>query len=374
MEERPIKVLHVVSSLGMYGKEQVILELMRQHQEMGIHSVLGSLRLPGELEKEIEKAAREQGLVVAPFVLKRGMDFRGSRVILEYAKREGVDLLHCHDYKASILLGFQRPFRQMPPLIRTLHGFTRTQPFSRIAINEWLDRLSLRFHDLLVAVSKDMRSTLSLRLTVIKNGIAPLSGDTPAMPSALASFCDDGVVVGSLARLSHEKNQHALVRAVALLRREGWPVKLLIMGDGPEQESLEALIKELKLEEYVRLSGFVRGARRALPRLSIYVQPSLREGTPISVLEAMEAGVPLCLSEVGAMEALVEKGAAFPCPLDAEGIAASLRQLMDNKALCDALTQQARAIFAEEYTSRVMAQQYRDAYATVLRASRSLPS
>lgn len=362
----PIKILHIVASGGLYGKEQVILALMREHRHMEMESVLGSIRLPGEAPKDIEQVAQDEGLCVQPYVLQRGLDFKGARQIWKDALTRGIQIIHIHDYKGSILLGFQKWLRHMPPLMRTLHGFTTTTSFSKIALYEWLDRQSLRFHDALIGVSEDMKTKLSMPLHIIKNGISPVISSSLDEYPDIVEFCSRGVIWGSVARLSPEKNQLALLDALLLAVEHGMDAKLLLLGDGEERSRLESHIREKGLEQRVCMPGFLPDARRFLSKIHLYVQPSLREGTPISVLESMDAGIPLCITPVGAMESLLQRGAAWPLPWDAQGIAAQILALWHNPTQQDKIRSKARQIFAQEYASDVMAQAYKDTYIALL--------
>ena len=360
-----IKILHVVASAGMYGKEQVLLELMRQHRELGIPSILGSIRVPGDSTKEIEKVAESEGLAVQPFVLNRSLDFRGARKIVRYGKKHGVTLLHIHDYKGSILLGLQKWCCSMPPLLRTLHGFTTTSSLSKIAVYEWLDRQSLRFHQGVIGVSDDMRDIVPMKVEVIKNGISPLLKspmDGNEENKEIVRFCSEGTILGSVGRLSHEKNQLELIDALALLVERNLPVKLLLLGEGEERATLESRVAEKGLSNHVLMPGFVSEARQLLQLIDVYVQPSIREGTPISILEAMEARVPLCMSSVGAMRLLLSRGAGHEVPLDALGMADAMQKVLEDDTLRESITQKAHDIFTQEYASSVMAQAYLGVY------------
>lgn len=351
-------ILHVVSSIGLYGKEQVVLELMRQHQKMGVRSVLGNLRLPGEEDKPIEVVARKEGLEVQPFFLNRGMDFKGAKAILDFAHKESINLIHIHDYKGSILLGFPRWFRKTPKLVRTLHGFTTTTALSKIAVYEWLDRQSLRFHDLTIGVSSDMNQHFP-KAPVIKNGISTFrESKTGQETQAIYDFCQKGVVFGAVARMSPEKNLVALVEAVHLLRSQGLDAYLLIIGEGQERPAIEAKIQECQLQDFCYLPGFVNDARQVMRWMDVLVQPSVREGTPITILEAMEARVPLAMTPVGAMEYFLREGAGWTLSTHAKEMSVSLMACWENAQERSRRVDSAYALYEREYSGEVMARNY----------------
>ncbi|TNE50300.1 MAG: glycosyltransferase family 1 protein [Deltaproteobacteria bacterium] len=363
-----LSILHIVASIGLYGKEQVVLELMRQHQAQGHRPILGNLRLPGEAIKPIEAAALEEGLQVQPFFLKRGMDFRGASAITQFAKKQRVDLIHIHDYKGSILLGFPRWVRKTPPLLRTLHGFTTTSSFSKIAVYEWLDRMSLRFHDLVVGVSEDMKEHFPLA-PIVRNGISTYRSPeaSPDYP-VIREFCDQGPVIGAVARLSPEKNLVSLVEALAILRHNEQEARLLIIGDGGERSHLEQKVAELGLEAHVLMPGFVDDARKVMRWMDVLVQPSFREGTPITILEAMEARVPLAMTPVGAMAYFLEQDAGWEVPTGPGGIAEVLMSCLGDERLRNERANNAFALYQREYSGAVMAQSYLALYESVAKS------
>ena len=361
-----MKVVHLVASGGLYGKEQVILELMRAHSREGIDCVLGSIRVEGDEPKEVVKIAEEEGLNTHTFFLRRGLDLRGGRGMARWLCHNNADIAHIHDYKASVLLGMQRWRCKTPPLVRTLHGFTTTRTFSAIALYEWMDRQSLRFHDRIVGVSEEMKGVTRYPMTIIRNGIQSVDLDHDYSLNDVSDetkeFASDGITLGTIARLSGEKNQKAMIQAVGLLASRGLNVKLLIVGEGPERESLESCIKENELENRVRLHGFANQARRFLSLMDVYLQPSTTEGTPISILEAMDAGVPIGMSRVGAMASLLDQGCGFSVSLDAESMAKDIEGFLSNTKQKASITNKARQIFHEIYSAKIMTDAYLDIY------------
>lgn len=362
-----MKVIHLVASGGMYGKEQVILELMREHRSAGMESILGCIRVSGDQPKDVAAVAQSEGFPVQTFALRRGLDLRGGREMAAWLSGNRIDIVHVHDYKASVLLGMQRWRCKLPPLVRTLHGFTATRKLSSMAAYEWLDRQSLRFHDAVVGVSIEMESSVPVPITVIRNGIrsvdfAGRTIDRSAWPKQINAFASSGTILGTVARLSTEKNQLEMINATAELIRRGRDVKLLIVGEGPERATLEAEIARSNLTEKVLLAGFTKHARQTLSVMDLYLQPSLTEGTPISILEAMDAGVAIGMSRVGGMTGLVDRGVGFELPLEAEPMADAIERLLDDSEQITKLVQQAKQEFHATYSAKIMADAYRNVY------------
>jgi len=109
-------------------------------------------------------------------------------------------------------------------------------------------------------------------------------------------------------RLSVEKGLIHLLAACAKLLRDGVPLKVLIVGDGPQRKELEQLSLELGLGDRVVFAGFREDIAEWILCMDVFVLPSLTEGTPISLLEAMACGVPVIASAVGGVPQVIQHG------------------------------------------------------------------
>ena len=366
-----MRVLHVVDSLGVYGKERVILELMEEQARTGLVPILGSITRTMEAtpDKPILRAARERGLEgIALGVRGPGDPWRVRGAIAE----RQIDLVHTHDYKGSLILAPLRRFRVVPPLVRTLHRVF-IGGLSRLRAYETLDRWCLRWHDAVAAVTSTIQSQTSIDLTVIENGIAP-PASPPANPAdpdleAARAFCRGALVLGALARLSPEKNLGALLEAVAALGQRGLPAKLIVLGDGRSRPMLEAEADRLGIADRVWMPGFKPEVQPWLELFDFYVQPSFAEGLPISLLEAMHAGVPLLVTPIAGMKDLLARGAAIEIPFEGPAIAEVVRAHWETetaRARARAVAQAAGQLVRNRYGSERMATEYTALYRRVL--------
>lgn len=367
-----MRVMHVVDSGGVYGKERCILELMEQQAQMGLVPILGNITRSTTSVAAVLSAARERGLEgIALMVRSPGDPWRVRGAIAE----RQIDLVHTHDYKSSLILAPLRRFGVMPPLVRTLHGVLRPG-FSRLQVYERLDRWCLRWHDAVVAVTDTIQSETSLDLTVIENGISPPVEPTahPDDPDLQAAqrFCEGALVLGTLARLSPEKNLGALLETVAVLRQLGLPAKLIILGEGRSRPVLEAQAHRLGIADLVWMPGFKQEVQLWLQLFDFYLQPSFAEGLPVSLLEAMYASVPLLVTPIAGMRDFLRCGAAIEVPFGGPVIAEVIREHWDTasgRALAQAVAETARQLVRTRYGSERMASEYTAVYQRVLAAA-----
>jgi glycosyltransferase involved in cell wall biosynthesis len=372
-----MKILHVIDSGGLYGAEAVVLALMREQLSLGLAPVLVSIGLPGTVENPLEQQVRQQGLPVAAFRMRPGPNVAGAFEMIRYAQSVGADLFHSHGYKGNILLGLM-PFRvRKIPVISTIHGWTSTGGLTRLKLYEWLDRLSFHFIDRVVLVSEAMKKhprlqRRRLRFDVVENGISPTHGPSPAqsrLNSTVVGFCSGHTVVGAIGRLSEEKGWAFLLDAAAGLAEEFHNIRFVVIGEGHLRSALERKTAALGLAGSVLFTGYLPQARDYLPFFSLLAIPSLTEGLPIVLLEAMHAGVPIVASDVGGMPAALEYGRAGRLVARGNSLALkiAIRESIIDQSGTEDRVARARQRVAALYSSRIMAEKYLAIYQEIVR-------
>lgn len=203
-----------------------------------------------------------------------------------------------------------------------------------------------------------------VRTLAIDNGI-PLAG------RPTASLDGQPFHVGTVGRMVPIKGQRFLVDAIATLHREGVPVRLTLMGDGPLWDDLHAQVADLGLADVVTFAGRVDDVPDRLATLDTFVLPSLSEAMPMALLEAGAAGLPLVVTSGGGGRTLLDAGAggAVVAPGDADALAGALRDLATlSVRKRRRLGEQSRATVLAGYDAQVMADRYLALYEDLLRA------
>jgi glycosyltransferase involved in cell wall biosynthesis len=371
-----MRILHLIDSGGVYGAERVLLYLAREQQRQGHEPLLGSIARPGVGTTPLEALAGSWGLSVLPVRVPPKATPAVVRSLLRTVREARADVLHSHGYKADILLG-PMPRAWRGPMIATLHGWLWSPAFTALWLRERLDLLSLARMDLVVAVTHAMLSVPALgrmnpaKRRVIANGIpslkermADLAVDrVPALPEGCVAFMRQQPTLVAIGRLSPEKGFDLLLRAFAQVRESGAPhYQLLIAGEGPARATLEQTIGLLGLQECVLLPGYVAGADRLLAHAAGFVMSSFTEGMPLVLLEAMQWGVPVLATAVGAIpEILREGGGQLVAPRDL----AALRQGLVSVLSSGAVAAPPGGV-VERFGSARMAEEYQQAYLDVL--------
>ncbi|WP_372729091.1 glycosyltransferase, partial [Nocardioides sp.] len=219
--------------------------------------------------------------------------------------------------------------------------------------------------DLVVAVSDDVADRLragglpEARLQVIENAVTVSALPGRSEARAALGLAADADVVLCLARLIPPKRQDLLIEAWSLM--EGRP-QLLLAGDGPARADLEEQTRAAGLESRVRFLGDRRDVARLLAASDVLVLPSDREGLPMTVLEAMSAGVPVVASAVGGLATLDPDAVELVAPHSAQALASGVSRLLADETRRTTMTEAAATLIRSRFSAPVMRERYQLAY------------
>jgi glycosyltransferase involved in cell wall biosynthesis len=227
--------------------------------------------------------------------------------------------------------------------------------------NSWLNRLVAggvtRFVVNARALADELRCfgwVPSERVSVIYNGVDAGFYAWPPSDGMRQRWeiPTDSLVIGAAGRLVAEKGHGDLIRAAAALRERHPRLRVVIMGEGPQSGALAEQARAAGLAEVVRLVGFERQMPAALAALDIFCQPSLREGLPNAVLEAMAAGLPVVATAVDGVPEVVlegETGYLVP-PGDVPALRTRLDQLLSRSDLRHQFGRRARLLVEDQFS------------------------
>jgi glycosyltransferase involved in cell wall biosynthesis len=199
-----------------------------------------------------------------------------------------------------------------------VHGFTGGGRKNQL--NEWVQEFALRRADAVIAVSRQIMVRLvnagvhPAKVRWIPNGFAAAEDSlTRSNARHLLGIPDNGLVIGWVGRLSSEKGADVMLDALALCD-QSW--RLSIVGDGRERNRLRKRASDLGIAERVIWHGLVPKAGGLLTAFDVFVLSSRTEGTPIALLEAMHAGVPIVAARVGGVPDVVTEADAILVPAE----------------------------------------------------------
>lgn len=344
--DRPIGLTLVMDRVEVGGAETLLLNVLRRLDPAVVTPRLICLKRPGTMGPEFAAT----GIPVE--ILGRGgrHDLRTVPALIRSFRRHRTDVvLVTHMHRAPLTLARVAARLSGRASVISPHGMD-TVPFRGTRILPRHDVESLFLSDALILLAAcqgeylhrheqvGRRPWSSIREVVIPNGIPLPPPSTPAdrvtARAALGVDVDD-LVVGIVARLDYIKGHDVLLEAVAKLAPSHPRLRLVCIGDGDREAELGTLARTLGIADRVRFLGLRRDVTALLPGFDVACLTSVFECAPLVVIEAMAAGVPVVVSEVGALREMVTDGVEghlFPRG-DAGALADRLARLADDGEL-----------------------------------------
>jgi glycosyltransferase involved in cell wall biosynthesis len=306
-------VLHARTITGAGGgPDKTVLNSPRFLAQLGYRSLCTFLHPPAdEAFEAIRQRAASWQAPIAEIDDRGPFDWRVVPAMLRICRQHNVDIWHAHDYKTN-LLGLLLRHRHPMRLVTTVHGWVEFTPRTRLYY--FADRWSLPKYEKVICVSEDLLQQVEHygvrgpRSVLIENAIDTDQFHRTQSPSAAKQrlgWPAQRRLVGAVGRLSPEKAFDVLIRAIRELVETGSDVGLIIAGDGPEKQSLDALIDECGLRARVRLTGFQSDLRPLYEAMDLFVLSSLREGLPNVLLEAMAMEVPVVATQIAGIPRVI---------------------------------------------------------------------
>ena len=360
-----ISICHVAVGDLWAGAEvqlKVLLSKLVCRAEMNLSVILFN---EGRLEKEIGSL----GIPVKVFPESR---WGSGKIFLEVVrefKKSNIRIVHTHKYKDTILAAPAAKLCGIPHVVRTVHGlrepFEGLQAF-KMSLYEAIERTVHRYCvDSIVGVSSQIEARYKAegevsRVVCIRNGI-DLGGKAVQTNRwrIRKDLCIDSetCLIGTVGRLTPVKGITYLLQAARVLLRRGTNVKVLIVGEGSIRQDLLTQTHDLGISDNVVFLGHREDTDELLQALDVFVLPSLSEGIPMALLEAMAACRAIVASRVGGIPEIVEDGfeGFLVEPMDVDGLAERCRQLIEYPEFARKMGEQGRKRVERDFSATAMA-------------------
>jgi glycosyltransferase involved in cell wall biosynthesis len=366
----PVRILHAHSTFGHGGKEARAVQLMNAFAGAAEHEVISAS--PGELGARTALAPAVKVRFPEDSPSLTGMPGLPRLFRLAHFMRR-FDLVLTYNWGAFDAVMARYLFRGLglPPLIHHEDGFNQDEAGELKTRRNLYRRLGLSAAHRLVVPSARLEAMARTawaqppeRIERIPNGIAverylaaPAEGAIPGLEHRPGEL-----IIGTVAGLRPVKNLPRLVRAFAAMRNK--EARLVIVGQGPESEKIAAEARRLGVAARVHLPGFLPDPARYIGRFDIFALSSNSEQFPISLVEAMAAGLPAVATAVGDIAAIVsdDNRPLIVGPDDEAAFTAALDSLADRADLRRSIGRANRARAAAEYDEKVMIARYARLY------------
>ena len=368
-----IRVLQLATAGPLYGAERGILALSRHFDPARVDTRLAIIEDDGSSEEPpLATAARGAGLNVDTICAPGRINLNAVRQLTALIEKYDIEIVHSHGYKADMIaLLACKAQRAKTKLAMTPHGWS-TEADLKLRFYEWLDRQMFRLADAVIPLSSALAEELapvlgsSGRLTLIENGID--IGDIDAAQKIapyMAALRRTGPVIGFMGRLVEQKDVSTLLSAFAKWAR--CDANIVIVGEGDARCDLERQAQELGISARTHFVGFRADRLDWLRGFDLLALPSLAEGMPRCVMEAMAAHIPVVATDIDGIRELMcggQNGMLFP-PGDPSALADAF-SIVDEPAKLKQITANARKHVELNHGARNMASQYEELFAAMM--------
>lgn len=345
-----MKVLYLINYAGSGGSERYV-ELLAKYY----HNNKCQCGLCYNVDGPLVEKMKALGVPTCRIEMKSILDLAAAKELAKLCESEGYDVIHAQYPRENYIAILARRFGCKAKIVFTSH-LIMEQPLPWKLLN----RIFTPKNHAVLTVCTHGREVLERngvakdKIRIVFNGV-----DAAAAPkhdrTVLQEFGvrEDELVVSILTRFSEEKGVPFLLRAIAKLKEKtNVPFRLLLVGTGPDFDRDKGLVPQLGLEDTVILTGFRTDTAKLLAASDIYLNSSSSEAMSFAILEALGAGLPLVVTDVGGNPELVNTGSV--CGLlapygDEEAYADAIRQLLEDDALRARYAAAARAKAENEF-------------------------
>ena len=350
--QRQLNVLQVCDHLGwegsrMHGVKRLFAWMIPRFDANRYHVSLVSLR-----KKDLSEETLESFGVDITYLHKGKFDPSTLTALLKVIDRKKIDILHLHGYGATTFGRMAGAFRRLPTIVHEHANLTTTPWFQKVA-----DAVLEPSTDIAIAVSKstadfliNARQLPPDKVKTVYLGVPLDEFSRERSPQEIAEARQElGVspgefAVGTVTRLHDSKGNNFLVDAAALVLKERPNAKFFIVGEGPLLPDLQHQAQALGLGGRFVFHGFAKDVAAVVSAFDLSVFPSLWEGTPLTVFEALAMGKPIVATDAdGLLDVLTNDHDAVIVPKrDARALATAIVRMMDDKPLRARLGAEAR--------------------------------
>ena len=329
-----MKILYLINYAGSGGSERYVELLARYYH--GSKATCGlCYNVHGPLVEKMEAL----DIPVYQLSMKSPLDLGAAKKLAKLCRDEGYDVIHAQYPRENDIAILSKYFGCKAKIVFTSHLIMEQPPLWRI-----LNRFFTPKNHAVLTVCTYGRQVLERggvskdKIRIVFNGVNAASAPVRDR-SVLKEFGirDEEKVITILTRFSEEKGVPFLLRSIAKLKtKTSIPFRLLLVGTGPDFDRDKELIPQLGIEDSVVLTGFRSDTARLLAASDIYLNSSSSEAMSFAILEALGAGLPLVLTDVGGNPELVNTGevSGLLAPYgDEDGYADAIRILLEDDDL-----------------------------------------
>jgi glycosyltransferase involved in cell wall biosynthesis len=362
-----IKILHIIKSLGRGGAEMLLPETLKLHDKtkFEFHTIY-FLPWKNQMAEAIESAGGKVTCFPASNNIKLLQQYSS---VIDYCKTNEIDLIHCH-LPWSGFLGRIIHFKTKLPVVYTEHNIQERYHFA----TKWLNKISFNFQNLALGVSEDVTRSISeninpgIPVQTLLNGVNTQNfqrnDEKGNAVREKYGIPKNALVIGNIAVFREQKCIPDWLRAFQKISQKHPEVYGILVGAGPQEEEIKALIEELKLTERVMLTGLQTDTVSYFSAMDIFMMSSAFEGLPIALLEAMSMKCAIVSTKAGGVaEVVSEPENGLLCEVgDIKCLAEKAISLIEDKIIREKLQVEARNRVGTKFSLEAMVQKLQEIY------------
>ena len=367
-EDRKIRVLETIRQGKVGGGESHLLSLV-ENMDRGIYEPIVLSFTDGPMIESLERWGITTYVVPTETPFNPAVWKKVKRILV----REAIDIVHVHGTRAYTNVWWAAKKLQTP-IIYTVHGWSfhdslpRLNKKLRVMAEKWLVNQA----NSVISVSPSDQATGKhyfgqLESTVITNGVNLNKFNTANTYKDIRveyGIPKDVTLIGYIQRITEQKDPLSMIEAFSLVLKQDSTVRLLMIGEGDLKEAAMRKARELQVDSFIYFDTFRQDVPDVLNAIDIYCLPSLWEGLPIGLLEAMAMEKSVIATEVNGSKEVIENGenGLLIKPGDSKGLADAILLLVKDRELRMSLASQARKTVAQKYDVVTMTHQTEKVY------------
>lgn len=372
-QNSPLSVCHIFPALPLHGAENHFLKLAREIDPQRIKTSICLISDGGPLVKDFE----DMGIPVTLILKKGRYDFSILWRLRNFLKKGQFDIIHTHLFTANFW-GRASALFLPPVLVSSAHNVQSREHAFLSHIETFLDRTLTRTTDAVFCVTpmvmRSMEKETGLpreKLVTIENGIqCPDQETLPSKTEArmLLEIPEKVPCLAVIGRFSTQKNHRIFLSSLLPVIRKFPDLQVLFVGEGELENEIREYADELKLGKTVRFMGQRRDIATILRALDALVVPSLWEGLPNVMLEAMAVGTPVIATRVGGIpDVLTDGQTGLLTEPDAESLSSAMLRGLENPGDMNSYARASLDLIRERYDIRQTAGRYTGFYRSLIR-------
>lgn len=368
-----LRVAHLIYSPAVGGSEMIAANICGQlDRSLFDPLVLFMYQGPGP----IPEILRSRNIPTYHINQTRIKRLLGPFFSVNALARLRIDILHVHHVPNWLHIWRRARLAKIPVVVLTEHA---KYSISRSNKLQEACRRAARLADCFTAVSEDLKNYFvkeidipAKSIMVIPNGIDTTRFTPGPRNGALLDLLPEGFgrkILISVGRLAEAKDQLTLLSAIEILKKQGRNIYLILIGDGEMRKPLETEIVNKKLTDCVNLVGSRSDIDQLLPGADVFILSSKREGFPMSILEAMAAGLPVIATKVGGIPEVIQDGqnGILVPPQDPVSLANAICRVLDDSEYAGNLGQEARLTIEKNYSLKTITDAYTKLYLSLFK-------